>query len=128
MITVTAAQFTERLSQRPPEYLVEITPAMIRSLPNGNIEFDETHPAWSAAVAKYSAARTIPLIKQEWPVWARAIQKLRQVGDAGVGDTVRRQLGVVGEAFKLTMNALGAPCSCDKRRDEWNAKYPYADQ
>ena len=60
-----------------------------------------------------------------WPLWAVAVRKLASEADRGVGDTIHRLLGSGGEAFKATMKALGVPCGCDRRRDDWNSQYPY---
>lgn len=67
----------------------------------------------------------LPVPRDEWPAWVNFVAKLATEGDGGVGDTIHRQLGIVGEAFKETLTALGVPCGCDKRRAEWNAKFPY---
>ena len=61
----------------------------------------------------------------KWPTWATLVSKMRADSDAGVGDTIRRQLGVLGEAYKATLKAWGVPCGCSRRQLEWNAKYPY---
>lgn len=50
---------------------------------------------------------------------------MRAEQDRGVGDTIERKLGAMGVAFKATLKALGVPCGCDKRRDEFNVLYPY---
>lgn len=129
MTRVTKAQMAERLATRPPTYMSEIAPALVRNLANGDFEFDEQHPAWRAAIARYRPLRAPAGLIQpagEWPLWARGIRQFRHADDAGVGDTVHRQLNVAGEAFKATMKLLGAPCGCDQRRAEWNARFPYA--
>lgn len=53
MIHVTRDQLTERLSQRPSEYLREIEPAIVHHCADGGLDFDDRHPAWLAALAKY---------------------------------------------------------------------------
>jgi len=53
MIHVTAEQLAARLLTRPPGYLQEIEPAILRRHPDGSLDFDDHHPAWAAAVAKY---------------------------------------------------------------------------
>ena len=60
-----------------------------------------------------------------WPFWAVAVRKLASEDDKGVGDTIRRLTGLPGVAFKATMKALGVPCGCDSRRDDWNTQYRY---
>lgn len=60
MIRVTPQQLEARLRERPPEYLGEIAPALVRTLPGGVQEYDERHPAWRAAVRKYRKAARVP--------------------------------------------------------------------
>ncbi len=52
MIHVTAEQLAARLLTRPPGYLQEIEPAILRRHPDGSLDFDDAHPAWLAAIAK----------------------------------------------------------------------------
>lgn len=68
-------------------------------------------------------AKNIP--RENWPLWAVAVEKIRNDGEIGVGDTVHRQLGRFGVAFKSTMKAMHVPCSCDNRRADWNIMFPY---
>ena len=63
---------------------------------------------------------------EQWPKWAKALALLKSDEDAGVGDTVHRQLGLLGKAFTATAKALRVPCDCAERRDEWNILYSYA--
>lgn len=67
--------------------------------------------------------RSVPV--DEWPVWAKKIAGWKQDGDAGVGDTFARKLGVLGETFKAVMKSLGIDCGCEFRQEEWNRLYPY---
>jgi hypothetical protein len=60
MIRVTPQQLEARLRERPPEYLSEIAPALVRTLPGGVQEYNERHPAWRAAVRKYRKAAHVP--------------------------------------------------------------------
>ncbi len=53
MIHVTAEQLAARLLTRPPGYLQEIEPAILRRHPDGSLDFEDAHPAWIAAIAKY---------------------------------------------------------------------------
>ena len=53
MIHVTAQQLASRLLARPPGYLQEIGPAILRRHGDGSLDFDDAHPSWIAAVAKY---------------------------------------------------------------------------
>jgi hypothetical protein len=104
MIRITPAQLQARLAQRPPEYLAEIAPALLRTLPDGTQEYDEHHPAWRAALKKYR-----PLAR-------------------GLGDTVERVLDATGigpVAKKIITTVTGKPCGCAKRRDLLNKLVPY---
>ena len=80
-----------------------------------------TPPAPPRAERKPLAA--IPRI--DWPGWASAITAMKNETDIGVGDTVHRQLGLLGKAFTATAKALGVPCGCAERRNEWNILYHY---
>ncbi len=60
-----------------------------------------------------------------WPRAARIIRSLRSEEDAGLGDTIERELGRVGSAIKWAMSALTINCGCADRRDWLNARYPY---
>ncbi len=62
----------------------------------------------------------------KWPPWALAVAKLKTDADIGVGDTVSRYAALVGgEALKLAASAMGMPCGCTARQQQWNALYPY---
>jgi len=66
-----------------------------------------------------------PVPRSQWPAWAWAISKLSAPEDVGVGATVKRIAGPMGEAFKAWAEALGIPCGCADREKEWNAMFPY---
>lgn len=66
-----------------------------------------------------------PIPRDRWPAWAKAVALLSDDTDIGIGDTIHRQLGKLGEAYKTTLEILGVPCACDKRREEFNAVFPY---
>jgi len=55
-ILVTKKQIDTRVKQRPASYMLELEPAIIEHKPNGDIVFDDEHPAWQAAMAKYRSA------------------------------------------------------------------------
>jgi hypothetical protein len=59
MIRVTHRQVIDRLAGRPPEYMDDIRPSIVRVFADGGAECDETHPAWIAARAKYRPARCV---------------------------------------------------------------------
>jgi hypothetical protein len=67
-----------------------------------------------------------PVPYDEWPKWAKAVEKFRSGDDVGVGSTIRRQLGILGEGFKASLRLMGVECGCDARHDEWNIVYPYS--
>jgi hypothetical protein len=58
-------------------------------------------------------------------MWAIAIAKLKSDQDKGVGDTVERLLGKFGKSYQTALIAVGVPCGCDRRRTDWNARYPF---
>jgi len=55
-IFVTKKQIDARLKMRPAGYMSELEPAIVERRPNGDIVFDDAHPAWQAAMAKYRSA------------------------------------------------------------------------
>lgn len=81
--------------------------------------------AEETTIERSAKATPVPIPQSEWPCWAKAIAVFKSAEDAGVGDTVHRRLGALGEAFRATMKKIGVPCGCDARQAEWNAKYPY---
>jgi len=80
--------------------------------------------ALTIAATRKQSLQVQPVPRAEWPLWANAIAKLATDADIGVGDIVDRELGRLGVAFKATMKAIGVPCGCNRRRDEWNVMYP----
>ncbi len=107
MILITPAQLQARAAERPPEYLQEIAPALVRVRPDGVHEYDDRHPAWRAAVKKYRPA------------------------PRGLGDTVERTLDATGigpVAKRIITTVTGRPCGCAKRRDFLNGLVPYKRQ
>jgi hypothetical protein len=81
--------------------------------------FDGDHPAWKGAWQRAHDPTT-------WPTWARALAMLREPQDRGLGDTVRRTLGPIHEAYSEARRALGAtPCKCRDRQTRWNHRFPY---
>lgn len=104
MIRIPAAHLQARVAERPAGYLDELAPALVRVLPDGAHEYDDSHPAWLAAVEKYRPT-------------AR-----------GLGDTVERVLDAtgIGPLAKRAITAVtGRPCGCAKRRDALNKLVPY---
>lgn len=65
--------------------------------------------------------------RKAWPDWAKRLADDASDEDVGIGDTVERRIGpVASKAFKTWHRAVfKKDCGCDKRKAEWNAKYPY---
>ncbi len=57
IIKVTKQQLESRLKNRSPEYISEISPAIVSKYADGSIGFESEHPAWKAAMAKYRPVR-----------------------------------------------------------------------
>jgi hypothetical protein len=72
-----------------------------------------------------TAVKPVAIPREQWPTWAKAVTPWAEPEDIGVGDTIHRKLGVLGEVFKATLKTLGVPCGCDQRQEEWNILYPY---
>ncbi len=62
----------------------------------------------------------------QWEPWAVKVSSWRTSADLGIGDTIHRKLGALGTAFKVVLTAIGVPCGCDERREQYNEKYPYS--
>ena len=71
------------------------------------------------------AAPITPTPGDKWPAWVKAVEKLRDESDAGIGDTIHRQLGLLGEAYIVSLSLLGMNCGCERRRADLNIQYPY---
>jgi hypothetical protein len=87
-----------------------------------------TPGAWCVRTARSQNNETVmlhPIPRDQWPLWASGVARWQEPGDAGVGDTIHRKLGLLGEIFKGTLKAMGVPCGCDGRRADWNVMYPY---
>lgn len=65
-----------------------------------------------------------------WPLWARAIRRLRSAPDRGVGDTLSRLLRYMGgDVFKRwRADTLRRPCRCAERQAKLNRQFPYVSQ
>jgi hypothetical protein len=64
----------------------------------------------------------------DWPRWAKWFYERRLPDEIGVGDTAKRLFSKMGgEQYQLLVRNIGMPCRCDKRQQEWNAKYSYED-
>jgi hypothetical protein len=63
-----------------------------------------------------------------WPLFARGLRLLRANGDAGIGDTVARNLHRLGAdaMVKLYARLVGRDCGCEDRRQRLNQLFPYA--
>lgn len=70
--------------------------------------------------------RLVSMPHEQWPRWARALEKRRAAGEAGVGDTLERVLRHKGGAFiKAVVKRLGFECGCAERQRAMNYQYPY---
>ena len=80
-----------------------------------------SNPEWPAIT------QPTPLPRAAWPIWAKAVALYALPGDAGLGDTITRQIGPIGgNAFKAWYLAMfGKPCGCSTRQTTLNARYPY---
>lgn len=65
--------------------------------------------------------------RDKWPLWAKAVEKFAEPDDIGVGSTIQRVLGKPGMTYKAFRAAVGLPCRCAERRDEWDTLYSYVD-
>ncbi len=63
----------------------------------------------------------------DWPVWLRALAKIRRLEDTGLGDTLVHLIGDArSEKFKKWfMRKFGKTCGCTERQRWLNQKYPY---
>lgn len=68
-----------------------------------------------------------PVPVDKWPSWANWVSGQKADPDKGVGDTVKRKLGIGGKIFQASMKLIGVPCGCNARKAEWNIKYPYGE-
>ena len=66
-----------------------------------------------------------PVPRAEWPLWAKAIERMRKPDDIGVGTTWERELGYVGTAIKAALKLMKIPCNCATRKAEWDVMYRY---
>lgn len=63
----------------------------------------------------------------EWPRWAKALARRRRPGEKGVGDTLKRKLGLAGVLFTAAAKRLGFDCGCADKQAGMNRDYPYSD-
>ncbi len=56
-IKATKKHLEARLKERSPEYLIDISPAMVKKYADGSMEFETEHLAWIAAMRKYKPVR-----------------------------------------------------------------------
>lgn len=81
--------------------------------------------AATAAQAVLAKPRTKPV--SEWPLWAKALYKVRREGEKGVGDTIVRLIGKDrSDLFKAWFKRkVGKDCGCSDRQEWLNRHYPY---
>jgi hypothetical protein len=60
MIRVHIERMREHALKRPVGYMAELRPALVRTEPGGILVYDNQHPAWKAAVKKYSGVQLQP--------------------------------------------------------------------
>lgn len=77
--------------------------------------------------AKRLEHRAKRLKSDQWPLTARIIAKLRADSDAGLGDTIHRNLDRFGaEAMQwLYKRIIGSDCGCANRQAKLNRMFPY---
>ena len=92
------------------------------------MKIDYGDPRTFGTVMAQRAATIEPIPRVEWPGWANLIAVVRSGSDTGIGDTVARVVGPVGgvKFKKWHRLVFGRDCACEKRREQWNAQYPYA--
>ncbi len=86
-------------------------------------EVDSRNPG---AIPRTIAKPIQPIPREDWPFWAKALEKLSAPEDKGIGDVVARTIGAENsEAFKRWFKlTFGKPCGCNGRQKLWNTKYP----
>lgn len=119
-------QFRQRGCQGPCVCTVDgrdiIEHATSGQCPKGYFDGVPQIPLHQPASAALSA---IP--RDQWPWAARLIANRARPGEAGVGDTLARLLGIVGgELYKwFYIWITGADCGCGDRQARLNALYPF---
>lgn len=78
-------------------------------------------------VKPYEPPPKIPVPREEWPIWAKAIALAASPEDKGVGDTVARTIGDRNSArFKAWFKTIfDRDCNCADRHAAWDTLYPY---
>ncbi len=68
----------------------------------------------------------LPIPRDQWPMWAKALANRSRPEDKGVGDVAARFIGDErSEKFKAWyLVTFGKPCGCNGRQRQWNLKYP----
>ena len=67
-----------------------------------------------------------PIGPAEWPAWAKLVRLAAKPGDRGIGDTMHREAGVIGQTWEaLYLKLTGHPCGCGGRVEALNQQYPY---
>ncbi len=67
-----------------------------------------------------------PILRKDWPTWAKGLAWFSKPEDKGIGDVVRRMIGEENsEAFKKWFKATTEKdCGCTGRQRRWNIEYP----
>ena len=68
----------------------------------------------------------LPLVSNEWPIWARIMKQFSKPEDKGIGDVVARIIGNENsQAFKSWhLLTFGKTCGCAGRQAKWNKQFP----
>lgn len=103
----------ERLQQRGSTW--EKAKPCIVSEDGDDIVVDVNHPAYPQAH------------RGKWPALAKLIACFRKDGDRGVGDTLARNLAIIGAKSMAAAytKITGINCGCADRQGKLNARFPY---
>ncbi len=92
----------------------------------GSVTYNHADGSPPCAGACTGSGPAVAVPYAQWPATAKLVGAFRAEQDRGIGDTIQRDLGWIGEAYKATFLAItGRECGCDARRDLLNLKYPY---
>ena len=99
--------------------------ALALGIPDADARFTWLTPDHYATVLAATVASA-----PDWPIWALVAALFATPKDAGIGDTISRELGgAKTEAFKrhheTVFGVWSKPCACAGQVAAWNALYPY---
>ena len=87
--------------------------------------FPPERPVATLAIGQVAPVRLVAVPRVEWPADIVVISLLANAKDRGIGDTIKRELGIVGSTIAWAFRMIGVTCGCDGRQATLNAKYPY---